>query len=103
MRINNSQYLQNISQLYKQQLKETDSGQRQAASGKKTDELALSRDLRDFQLANQALQTLLAQPQNQAKSKLEALKEAVQSGAYEVNAQAIAERMAVENFWSAKL
>jgi flagellar biosynthesis anti-sigma factor FlgM len=103
MRIHNSQYLQSVSQLYKQQLKEVDSGQKQTASGKKTDELALSRDLRDFQTANQALRTLLAQSEDQTKTKLEALKEAVQSGAYEVNAKAVAERMAVENFWSAKL
>jgi anti-sigma28 factor (negative regulator of flagellin synthesis) len=59
--------------------------------------------LRDFQVANQALRTLLDQPQDQAKARLEALKEAVSSGAYEVNAEAVAERMAVENFWSAKL
>jgi anti-sigma28 factor (negative regulator of flagellin synthesis) len=103
MRIHNSQYIQNISQLYKQQLKEVDSGQKQTTPGKKTDELALSRDLRDFQVARQALQTLLTRPQDQANARLEALKEAVQSGAYEVNAEAVAERMAVENFWSAKL
>jgi flagellar biosynthesis anti-sigma factor FlgM len=103
MRINNSQYLQNISQLYKQQLKEADSGQKQAGAGKKTDELALSRDLRDFQVASQALRTLLEQPQDHAKIRLDALKEAIASGVYEVDAEAIAERMAVENFWSAKL
>jgi flagellar biosynthesis anti-sigma factor FlgM len=103
MRIHNSQYLQTISQLYKQQLKEVDSGQKQTAPGKKTDELALSRDLSDFQVANQALQALLTQSQDETSSRLEALKEAVQSGAYEVNAKAVAERMAVENFWSAKL
>jgi flagellar biosynthesis anti-sigma factor FlgM len=103
MRIHSGQYLQNISQLYKQQLKDVDASQKQAATGKKTDELALSRDLRDFQAANQALQTLLAQPQDQAKARLEALKEAVQSGSYEVDAAAVAGKMALESFWSAKL
>jgi anti-sigma28 factor (negative regulator of flagellin synthesis) len=87
--------------LYKQQLKDADAAQKQAIPGKKADELALSRDMRDFQTATQALQALLAQPQDQ--TKLEALKEAVLSGAYAVDTEAVAEKMAFENLWSAKL
>ena len=101
MRIDNSQMLTNVYQLYKQQLKEADGNQSQTAFGKKTDELALSRDLRDFQVAQQALRNLLSQPQNE--EKLQALKEAIQNGSYEVNAQAIAEKMSIENLWSIKL
>ena len=101
MRISGSQMLPNVYQLYKQQLKEAEGSQSQTASDKKADGLALSRDLRDFQVAQQALMTLLSKPQDD--EKLQALKDAIQNESYVINAQAIAEKMSIENLWSYKL
>ena len=101
MRISGSQMLTSVYQLYKQQLKEAEGSQSQATSGTKTDGLALSRDLRDFQVAQQALATLLSKPQDD--EKLKSLKDAIQNESYEVNARAIAEKMSIENLWSYKL
>ena len=101
MRIDNSHMLTNVYQLYKQQLKESEGGQTQTASGKKKDGLALSRELRDFQVAQQTLVDLLSKPQDD--EQLQALKDSIKNDSYEINARAIAEKMSIENLWSYKL